>query len=133
VHVIVGSTENALQDRDAHVPLQERLFCAGAGRDGGDDGQLADPVGVHRAQDVRGPFGVNGSWLPGRSDPGRRHDSVRPGQRFSQGGAVEYVCRRADRAALPPASYHRLQKIKASYHPDQAISAHPVRPVPLLS
>ena len=35
---------------------------------------------------------------------------------------------------LPPASYHRLQKIKASYHPDQAIiSAHPVRPVPLLS
>jgi hypothetical protein len=84
------------------VPLQKRLFRAGAGRDGGDDGQLADPVGVHRAQDVRGPFGVNGSWLPGRSGPDRRHDSVRPGQRSSQGGAVEYVCRRADhaRAAL---------------------------------
>jgi FAD/FMN-containing dehydrogenase len=31
-------------------------------------------------------------------------------------------------AVLPPASYHRLQKIKASYDPDQAIiSAHPVR------
>lgn len=30
---------------------------------------------------------------------------------------------------LPPASYHRLQKIKAAYDPDQAIiSAHPVRP-----
>jgi hypothetical protein len=30
-------------------------------------------------------------------------------------------------AVLPPASYHRLQKIKASYDPDQAIiSAHPV-------
>ena len=37
-------------------------------------------------------------------------------------------------AVLPPASYHRLQKIKASYDPDQAIiSAHPVRPVPLLT
>jgi FAD/FMN-containing dehydrogenase len=33
-------------------------------------------------------------------------------------------------ALLPPASYHRLQKIKASYDPDQAIiSAHPVRPL----
>ena len=32
-------------------------------------------------------------------------------------------------AVLPPASYHRLQKIKASYDPDQAIiSAHPVWP-----
>jgi FAD/FMN-containing dehydrogenase len=32
-------------------------------------------------------------------------------------------------AVLPPASYQRLQKIKASYDPDQAIiSAHPVRP-----
>ena len=31
-------------------------------------------------------------------------------------------------AVLSPASYHRLQKIKASYDPDQAIiSAHPVR------
>jgi FAD/FMN-containing dehydrogenase len=31
-------------------------------------------------------------------------------------------------AVLPPASYRRLQKIKASYDPDQAIiSAHPVR------
>jgi len=30
-------------------------------------------------------------------------------------------------AVLSPASYHRLQKIKASYDPDQAIiSAHPV-------
>jgi hypothetical protein len=37
-------------------------------------------------------------------------------------------------AVLPPASYHRLQKIKASYDPDQAIiSAHPVRPVRLLT
>ena len=32
-------------------------------------------------------------------------------------------------AVLPPACYHRLQKIKASYDPDQAIiSAHPVWP-----
>jgi hypothetical protein len=32
-------------------------------------------------------------------------------------------------AVLPPASYHRLQKIKASYDPDQAIiSAHPSGP-----
>jgi FAD/FMN-containing dehydrogenase len=32
-------------------------------------------------------------------------------------------------AVLPPASYHRLQKIKASYDPDQIIiSAHPVWP-----
>jgi hypothetical protein len=32
-------------------------------------------------------------------------------------------------AALPPASYRRLQKIKAVYDPDQAIvSAHPVQP-----
>ena len=32
-------------------------------------------------------------------------------------------------AVLPPASYHRLQKIKASYDPDQAIIAtHPVWP-----
>jgi hypothetical protein len=32
-------------------------------------------------------------------------------------------------AVLPPASYHRLQKIKASYDPDQAIiAAHPVWP-----
>jgi hypothetical protein len=31
-------------------------------------------------------------------------------------------------AVLPPASYHRLQKIKVSYDPDQAIiSAHPIR------
>jgi hypothetical protein len=31
---------------------------------------------------------------------------------------------------LPPASYARLQKIKAAYDPDQAIiSAHPVRPI----
>src|SRR5262249_40229894 len=30
---------------------------------------------------------------------------------------------------LPPASYERLQRIKAAYDPDQAIiSAHPVRP-----
>ena len=30
---------------------------------------------------------------------------------------------------LPPESYERLQKIKATYDPDQAvISAHPVRP-----
>jgi FAD/FMN-containing dehydrogenase len=37
-------------------------------------------------------------------------------------------------AVLPPASYRRLQKIKASYDPDQAIiSAHPVRPVRLLA
>jgi hypothetical protein len=37
-------------------------------------------------------------------------------------------------AVLPPASYHRLQKIKARYDPDQAIiSAHPVRPVRLLT
>jgi hypothetical protein len=37
-------------------------------------------------------------------------------------------------AVLPPASYHRLQKIEASYDPDQAIiSAHPVRPVRLLT
>jgi FAD/FMN-containing dehydrogenase len=37
-------------------------------------------------------------------------------------------------AVLPPASYRRLQKIKASYDPDQAIiSAHPVRPVRLLT
>ena len=35
-------------------------------------------------------------------------------------------------AVLPPASYHRLQKIKASYDPDQAIiSAHPVWPARL--
>jgi hypothetical protein len=28
---------------------------------------------------------------------------------------------------LPPASYHRLQQIKATYDPDQAIiSTHPV-------
>jgi hypothetical protein len=33
-------------------------------------------------------------------------------------------------AVLPPASYQRLQKIKAGYDPDQAIiSAHPVWPV----
>jgi len=33
-------------------------------------------------------------------------------------------------AVLPPASYQRLQQIKAAYDPDQAIiSAHPVRPV----
>jgi FAD/FMN-containing dehydrogenase len=32
-------------------------------------------------------------------------------------------------AVLPPASYHRLQKIKATYDPDQAIiAAHPVWP-----
>jgi len=32
-------------------------------------------------------------------------------------------------AVLPPASYRRLQEIKASYDPDQAIiSAHPVWP-----
>ena len=32
-------------------------------------------------------------------------------------------------ALLPPASYRRLQKIKADYDPGQAvISAHPVRP-----
>jgi len=32
-------------------------------------------------------------------------------------------------AVLPPASYRRLQKIKAAYDPDQAIvSAHPVQP-----
>jgi hypothetical protein len=32
-------------------------------------------------------------------------------------------------AVLAPASYHRLQKIKATYDPDQAIiSAHPVWP-----
>ena len=32
-------------------------------------------------------------------------------------------------AVLPPASYRRLQKIKAAYDPDQAIiSAHPVWP-----
>ena len=32
-------------------------------------------------------------------------------------------------AVLPPASYHRLQQIKASYDPGQAIiSAHPVWP-----
>jgi hypothetical protein len=32
-------------------------------------------------------------------------------------------------AVLPPASYHRLQKIKASYDPGQVIiSAHPVWP-----
>jgi len=37
-------------------------------------------------------------------------------------------------AVLPPDSYRRLQKIKASYDPDQAIiSAHPVRPVGLLT
>jgi len=31
---------------------------------------------------------------------------------------------------LPPASYRRLQKIKATYDPDQVIvSAHPVWPV----
>ena len=36
-------------------------------------------------------------------------------------------------AVLPPASYHRLQKIKADYDPDQAIiSAHPVWPVRVL-
>ena len=34
-------------------------------------------------------------------------------------------------AVLPPASYRRLQEIKAAYDPDQAIiSAHPVRPAP---
>jgi hypothetical protein len=33
-------------------------------------------------------------------------------------------------AVLPPASYHRLQEIKAAYDPDQVIiSAHPVRPI----
>ena len=33
-------------------------------------------------------------------------------------------------AVLPPASYHRLQQIKAAYDPDQVIiSAHPVQPV----
>jgi FAD/FMN-containing dehydrogenase len=33
-------------------------------------------------------------------------------------------------AVLPPASYHRLQQIKAAYDPDQVIiSAHPVRPI----
>jgi hypothetical protein len=33
------------------------------------------------------------------------------------------------RAVLPPASYHRLQEIKASYDPDQVIiSAHPIWP-----
>jgi hypothetical protein len=32
-------------------------------------------------------------------------------------------------AVLPRDSYHRLQKIKATYHPDQAIIAtHPVWP-----
>jgi hypothetical protein len=32
-------------------------------------------------------------------------------------------------AVLPPASYHRLQAIKAAYDPDQVIiSAHPVWP-----
>jgi hypothetical protein len=37
-------------------------------------------------------------------------------------------------AVLPPASYRRLQKIKATYDPDQAIiAAHPVRPVRLLT
>ena len=31
---------------------------------------------------------------------------------------------------LPSASYERLQRIKASYDPDQTIiSAHPVRPI----
>jgi hypothetical protein len=31
---------------------------------------------------------------------------------------------------LPPASYDRLQSIKATYDPDQTIiSAHPVRPI----
>jgi Berberine and berberine like len=31
---------------------------------------------------------------------------------------------------LPPASYERLQKIKATYDPNQTIiSAHPVRPI----
>jgi FAD/FMN-containing dehydrogenase len=35
---------------------------------------------------------------------------------------------------LPPASYRRLQKIKATYDPDQAIiAAHPVRPARLLT
>jgi hypothetical protein len=35
-------------------------------------------------------------------------------------------------AVLPPASYHRLQQIKASYDPGHAIiSAHPVRPIRL--
>jgi hypothetical protein len=33
-------------------------------------------------------------------------------------------------AVLPPASYHRLQEIKAAYDPDEVIiSAHPVRPI----
>jgi len=37
-------------------------------------------------------------------------------------------------AVLPPASYHRLQKIKAAYDPGQAIiSAHPVWPVGILT
>ena len=32
-------------------------------------------------------------------------------------------------AVLPPASYRRLQEIKAAYDPDQAIiSTHPVQP-----
>jgi FAD/FMN-containing dehydrogenase len=37
-------------------------------------------------------------------------------------------------AVLPPASYHRLQQIKAGYDPDQVIiSAHPVQPARLLT
>jgi hypothetical protein len=37
-------------------------------------------------------------------------------------------------AVLPPASYQRLQKIKAGYDPGQAIiSAHPVWPVRFLT
>ena len=37
-------------------------------------------------------------------------------------------------AVLPPASYHRLQKIKSTYDPDQAIiSAHPVWPSGVLT
>ena len=83
------------------MPLQDRLFRAGAGRDGGDDGQLADPVGIHRVQDVGNPFGVDDGWVPGCSDPERRHHGIGSGQRFGQGGAVEHVCRDADDARMP--------------------------------
>ena len=46
------------------------------------------------------------------------------------GGALAREAPAEDGVVLPSASYARLQRIKASYDPDQTIiSAHPVRPI----
>jgi len=63
-----------------------------------DHGELSDPVGVHRVQDVRNPFGVDDGRLHGRSDPERRHHRIGSGQCFVQDIAVEHICCGADHA-----------------------------------